>query len=471
MKRKITILVVIVMLVVMALPISSKAARVVDISNHWASTTIQLWIDEGFISGYPDGRFRPDNYISRAEFVTMINKVYNYTAKNQIGFSDVHVGDWYYNAISIARAAGYLNGYPDNTVKPKDPITREEAASMLVKIANLETNSTAANIFKDAYTMTWSKSAIGAVVLAKIMVGYDDGTFKANNYITRGEAVVSLDRAAFPGDINIKNYGAVGNGTVDDTAAINKVIKYVSERGGGSVIIPDGTYLINPITKIRMRSNVNLELSKNAILKSMPTSSDSYDIIRLWQVSNIDITGGKIIGDRATHIGVSGEWGFGISMWGCSDIYIADITITDCWGDGIYIGSAVNSKVPSVMYCENVLIERVYINNCRRDNISVISAKNLVIRDSVLSNAKGNIAPEAGLNFEPNYPNEFLQNIVIENLQTYNNGGFGIQLGYTMRRLQTPVDITIINHTDSGSLKPIGPWPLGEFEATHVKII
>jgi len=270
--------------------------------------------------------------------------------------------------------------------------------------------------------------------------------------------------------INVKTqYGAKGDGITNDTAAINNAISYAYSKGGGTVYIPDGTYMINPLTKINMKSNVNLTLANNAILKSVSTSSSSYNIIQLWQVSNVSITGGKIIGDRAIHNGTTGEWGFGISMFGCKDVQISDISISDCWGDGIYIGSAVNSNVPSVMFCENVLIERVKIDNSRRDNISVISVKNLTIKDCVLSGANGNI-PEAGLNFEPNYTYEFMQNVVIDNLQTEYNGGYGIQLGYTMRKLTNPVDIKIINHKDTGSLIAVGPWPLGTFELGHVTI-
>ena len=451
------------------MPTYTKAAEITDISNYWAGTTIQVWVDKGFASGYPDGQFRPNNNISRAEFVTLVNKAYGYTDKQAVSFSDVRIGDWYLNAIAVAIKAGYIAGYPDNTMKPNNPITREEAAVILTKIEDLQSDTKVADMFKDASALTWSKGAVGAVAKAKIMFGYEDSTFKPQNYISRGEAVVSLDRSSGISEINVKDYGAKGNSITDDTAAINNAIKYASDIGGATINIPDGTYLVNPLTKISMRSNVKLHLSNNAVLKSMAVSSGSYNIINMWQVSNVEIKGGKIVGDRWIHNGTTGEWGFGISMFGCKNVYIADISISNCWGDGIYIGSAVNSNVPSVMYCDNVLIERVTIDKSRRDNISVISAKNLTIKNCILTNANGN-RPEAGLNFEPNYPNEYMQNVVIENLITSDNAGYGIQLAYTMRNLKTPVDITIINHIDTGSLTAIGPWPLGTFERNHVVI-
>lgn len=173
----------------------SKTAPGSDILNHWAKQSIQNWQDKGFITGYPDGSFKPNDDISRAEFMTLINKAFKYTAITAIRYSDVKTGDWYANEVAIAEAAGYISGYPDGTLRPNNPISREEAASIIMKINELFPNVEAANSFTDASNLLWSKGAVGAVVTSNIMIGYPDGSFHPQKLIKRGEATVGLYRA------------------------------------------------------------------------------------------------------------------------------------------------------------------------------------------------------------------------------------------------------------------------------------
>lgn len=194
-KKRIAIVIVLCTILTLFMPAVSDASTVTDITNHWAKTTIQNWIDDDLISGYPNGTFRPDNYITRAEFMTLVNKSNDFTTTKTIYFTDVKSSDWYYSTIKIASAAGYIGGYPDGSMRPNNPITREEAATIIMKIKNLDSDEYSANIFKDDNLMKWSKGAIGSVVAEGIMVGYPDGTFKPQNNIKRAEAVVSLDRA------------------------------------------------------------------------------------------------------------------------------------------------------------------------------------------------------------------------------------------------------------------------------------
>jgi hypothetical protein len=165
-----------------------------DISDSWGKDIIQEWLDKGLISGYPDGSFKPDNNITRAEFMALVNNALGYTETTTINFSDVKPGDWFYETVAIAKAAGYIDGYPDGTMKPNNPISREEAATIIMKIYNLTPDEEAANDLADAQNFTWSKGAIGAVLNANIMTGYPDGTFGAQIFIKRVEATVSLDR-------------------------------------------------------------------------------------------------------------------------------------------------------------------------------------------------------------------------------------------------------------------------------------
>lgn len=165
-----------------------------DILEHWGRDVIQDWLDKGLISGYPDGSFKPDNEITRAEFITLINKIFGYTETTTIDYSDVNIGDWYYESIAVAKAAGYIDGYPDGTMRPNNLISREEVATIIMKVYKLIPNEAAADVLTDAKTFTWSKGAIGAVLNADIMTGYPDGSFGSQIYMKRGESTVSLDR-------------------------------------------------------------------------------------------------------------------------------------------------------------------------------------------------------------------------------------------------------------------------------------
>ena len=109
-----------------------------DISGHWAESTITKWENGGYISGYPDGTFRPDNAISRAEFVTLANKAFGYTTPTVISFSDVNPSYWGYSEIQKGVAAGYIKGDAAGTFRPGAAVTRQEAAVMITQIKNLQ---------------------------------------------------------------------------------------------------------------------------------------------------------------------------------------------------------------------------------------------------------------------------------------------------------------------------------------------
>ncbi len=199
-------------------PISAFAAAPMnDITGHWAKDQIQSWVDSGYIKGYPDGTFKPDNNITRAEFMTITNNAFGYTEKAEISYSDVADGSWYEDAVAVAKAAGYINGYPDGTMKPNAPITRQEAAVIIAKIDALTANETAADEFDDAAGIpAWSKGSVGACVEADIVNGYPDGSFFGNNNIKRGESVVALSKALdyknSPDEITAALYGISADG-------------------------------------------------------------------------------------------------------------------------------------------------------------------------------------------------------------------------------------------------------------------
>lgn len=175
----------------MALPAVPALAATNDISGHWAEQVLTEWQEKGLLKGYADGSVKPNNSITRAEFITLINNAKGITEEQSISFTDVRPNDWFYSA--VARAAGYTKGYEDNTFRPNQTITRAEAAVMLANVAGLSQNEAGADGFSDAIP-TWAKGSVGAVVAAGLMRGYPDGSFGANIPTTRAEAVSALDR-------------------------------------------------------------------------------------------------------------------------------------------------------------------------------------------------------------------------------------------------------------------------------------
>lgn len=197
------------------------AAGLTDITGHWAQPQIDKLVTAGAVYGYADGTFQPDKQVNRAEFAAMVNNAFKKFDKNaKADFSDVTEADWFYTHVASAKATGYIKGDPNNTFRPNDPINRAEVASIMAQITKLETSKTdGLSAFTDAESIpSWARGSVAAVVYAKIMNGYTDGSFKPCNAITRAEAVVAIDKAM--------SYKA--------PVVVPPVVKNTHDGGGGS---------------------------------------------------------------------------------------------------------------------------------------------------------------------------------------------------------------------------------------------
>lgn len=202
MKKKSAITITAVLTASMVMSVTAFGAPR-DIQGHWAQNTINKWVDKGDISGYPDGTFRPNNMITRAEFVVLVNNAMGYTKTGYAYFSDVPSYYWGKNAIQTGVEAGYISGDGDGTFRPNDPVTRQEAAAMISRILGLKQNDSQSYRYTDSYAISnWAKGVVGAVSDAGIMAGYPDGSFGPNRVLTRAEAVLALDKTINykPGD-------------------------------------------------------------------------------------------------------------------------------------------------------------------------------------------------------------------------------------------------------------------------------
>ena len=200
-KKPVSLLLILSMILSIAMPINVYASDN-DYAGHWAGDTIQQWIDEGKISGYPDGSFKPDNNVTRAEFVTMVNKEFDFTATTDISFTDVNSNDWFYQEVQKASNAGYIVGVSETQFDPSSNLTREQASVIVARILNLNSDSESSDVFNDLNDVSsWATELVLASAKAGIIKGYEDNTFRPQNPITRAEAVVILDRAVKTNDV------------------------------------------------------------------------------------------------------------------------------------------------------------------------------------------------------------------------------------------------------------------------------
>ena len=169
-----------------------------DISGHWAKKEINQFISSGYVNGYEDGTFRPDNSITRAEFVKLVNKYFRFNNKEDIKFSDINTNDWYYKDICIASKAGYINGYEDKTFKPNKTITREEVSKILISIKNKQDNVyDKLNKYPDKNKVSnWAKPYVEGAIEQGYLKGNDLGLLNPTNNITRAESITILSRVS-----------------------------------------------------------------------------------------------------------------------------------------------------------------------------------------------------------------------------------------------------------------------------------
>ncbi|GIQ71343.1 S-layer homology domain-containing protein [Xylanibacillus composti] len=176
--------------------IQANAADRSDYTGHWANETIEKWIHMHMLNGFPDGSIRPDQPITRAEFIVFANLAFGFTGGAAIPFHDVNEADWYATAVAEALQAGYVSGYIDGSFRPMQEVSRQEAAQMVTQMMELHPDPAAAASFVDAAAITdWSRGAVGAVTAHRIMNGYPDGRFRPERSLTRAEAIVLLEQA------------------------------------------------------------------------------------------------------------------------------------------------------------------------------------------------------------------------------------------------------------------------------------
>ncbi|WP_433944274.1 S-layer homology domain-containing protein [Paenibacillus sp. SN-8-1] len=202
---------------------SAGTATGKDYAGHWAEKQIQSWVDNGNLHGFQDGSVKPNQTITRAEFIALINRAFAFSDTADVNFTDLSASNWAYTDVAKAVKAGYITGYTDNTIHPNAPITRQEAATVVFKVLGLSEGDTEAlKQFSDVSQIAaWSKGSVAAAVQKKILKGYPDGTFGPTRSLTRAEAITLIDSALSNRQVATTTYDKAGTyGTPDQKQII-----------------------------------------------------------------------------------------------------------------------------------------------------------------------------------------------------------------------------------------------------------
>ena len=158
----------------------------------WTPSQLNSIDHFAYIKGYGDNKFEPNKTITRAEVAMIFARLsLNKSTAGAQQFKDVKAGDWYKTAVDIIARQGVIKGYEDGTFKPNQLITRREFAVIAARYAEgLDTWKT----FSDVPTTDWAYKFINRVAGTGWINGYEDGTFRPNKNITRAEVVAIVNR-------------------------------------------------------------------------------------------------------------------------------------------------------------------------------------------------------------------------------------------------------------------------------------
>ena len=231
------------------------------------------------------------------------------------------------------------------------------------------------------------------------------------------------------------------DGSVDYTRYIQLAINKHDK-----LIFPGFPLLVND-TGLNIPSNRTLQFLKGSELRMKPSLKQGYAIIDIKEAKNVTLYNPVIIGDRYNHLGTGGEWGMGISIKGASNVRILGARISECWGDGIYIGQSQN-----VYASNNITIKDTRLVKNRRDGISVISVDGLIL-ENIYAAYQDGTKPMCGINFETNNSNCEIKGVQVINPRTEFNKGNGIQIALStmLGGISKNVNVVVLNHVDRRS--------------------
>ena len=306
MKKKIIPIVLMLILV-----FSSTSYAFSDISEHWAKDSIDELNKINIVNGYEDDTFRPDNYMTRAEVATIINRLIGATKESSKYIPDINRQDWYYSEIRKAVQIGVMQGDSKGYTRPTSYITREEVMAMISRAFYISGNTMLTGKYVDESEISeWAMKYVSGFINFEYINGYEDGTIRPKAYITRAEFITILNRmfetiaangmytGNFSGNMivtgkNIVLNDLVINGNLIIAEGTNKTIRLKDVTVRGNLILREKI----DTSEIHVYGNKfyayeNLEERLNQYVNKEYgiefSISDLVTVVESWNVENID---------------------------------------------------------------------------------------------------------------------------------------------------------------------------------------
>lgn len=241
----------VLLLVVLCIPAMATDFYDLPRDDSEKSQAVYKLADAGIVGGYENGTFRPNNQLTRAELCKIVNLIFEFTTPATSNFADVKDTDWFYGHVLVAKQAGYINGFENNTFRGNANLTREQTCAIISRITKLELKSS--NIVISDKVSDWAKNDVLKVISNGIIPLEENGIFRATENITRAELCMAL--ASY---VNTKNEESENAKNLYTAEELNEQAKkYVGEItcfdkngnelsiGTGFVYTEDGKVITN----------------------------------------------------------------------------------------------------------------------------------------------------------------------------------------------------------------------------------
>ena len=253
-----------------------------------------------------------------------------------------------------------------------------------------------------------------------------------------GIIVTGIQGGAPVSYVSVRDYGVTSDGTTDDTTNFQAAWNAAATAGLPLILEPNTTVLVGLVT---IPNGGRLNLNGSTIKRSAAGGGSAT--LTGTDVSNIEIWGGTIDGDKAAYAPAN-EWRHGISLLGCYYVSIHDLTSIRNKGDGIYVGAGTTE-------CRSIKLDRVICDESHRNGLSIIAVSEFVATASWFRNSSGT-NPQAGVDIEPNSGAQICTDIVFEGcfMTGSQNFGFLIAMGFVATARQGAVTLTGCQINDNG---------------------